>query len=230
MSIRTWIWGPIDRWFSFVAWYASKGRSGSVRSGDSEERLDSSVSCTMKVAFQNTTPVIASDTKFTKLSDGSIQTTYEPIVATTSEAPASTPSAPLVFQVLMVCPVISEEEIPIHSFETDGSPIYTDKILKSEGLLLVEPKKILPSPLHPIPCFMAFSYDKDFPSLEPSSNSERNLFSRPFIQTTEISDGSLKQSSQAEQVLNWYSHNARVHNRVLHSIDQKIDQVTHHVS
>ncbi|KAK2663834.1 hypothetical protein Ddye_002408 [Dipteronia dyeriana] len=37
-------------------------------------------------------------------------------------------------------------------------------------------------------------------------------------------------NSKAEQVLNWHSRNARVQNRVLHSIDQKIDQVSHHVS
>ncbi|KAK2634646.1 hypothetical protein Ddye_029438 [Dipteronia dyeriana] len=35
---------------------------------------------------------------------------------------------------------------------------------------------------------------------------------------------------KAKQVLNWHSRNARVQNRVLHSIDQKIDQVSHHVS
>ncbi|KAK2637673.1 hypothetical protein Ddye_025468 [Dipteronia dyeriana] len=198
------------------------------------------------------------------------------------------------FQVLMIRPVISEVEIPIHSFETDGSLIYTNKInghfiwdvdpemcdadceckacskvmrlsckpgcphrkpddpnsqwiglhlvkkkplpiydralqiLKSEGLLPDKPKdseKLLPSLLAPIPCFMASGYEKDFPPLEPSSNHERNLFSRPFVQTTEIlPDGSLKKPSQAEQVLNWNSRNARVQNRVLHSIDQKIDQ------
>ncbi|KAK2648286.1 hypothetical protein Ddye_015775 [Dipteronia dyeriana] len=246
-----------------------------------------------EMAFQNTTHVIASNTKFTKLSDGSIQTTYEPI--STSASDAST-SAPPIFQVLMIRHVTSKEEISIHSFEVDGSPIYTDKInnhfiwdvdlemcdadceckacskvmrssckpghphrksddpnspkiglrpvknkslhiydralqiLRSEGLLPEEPEepdKLLP-PLQPtIPCFMASSYDKDFPHLEQSSNSERNMFSRPFVQTTEILlDRSLKQPSQAEQVLNWHSRNARVQNRVLHSIDQKIDQST----
>ncbi|KAK2666062.1 hypothetical protein Ddye_004636 [Dipteronia dyeriana] len=78
---------------------------------------------------------------------------------------------------------------------------------------------------------MASNYDQDFPPLVPTSNPERNLFSRPFIQTTKVlSYGSLKQPSKAEQVLNWQSHNARVQNRVLNSIDQKIDRVTHHVS
>ncbi|KAK2634721.1 hypothetical protein Ddye_029513 [Dipteronia dyeriana] len=209
-------------------------------------------------------------------------------------------SAPPVFQVLMIRPVISEDDIPIHSFEADESPIYKDKIndnfiwdvdpdmcdadceckacskgikspckpgshhrkpenpnrpwtglhpvknkplhiydrafqiLRSERLLpdeLEEPKKLLsPLPVS-IPCFMAFSYDKDFPLLEPIFNHERNMYSRLFVQTTEIlPNGSFKQPSRAEQVLNWHSRNARVHNRVLHSIDQKIDQVSHHVS
>ncbi|KAK2655053.1 hypothetical protein Ddye_008105 [Dipteronia dyeriana] len=258
-------------------------------------------------AFQNTTPVIATDTKFTKLTDGSIQTTYDPISTPTTEASprtstprTSTPSAPPVFQVLMIRPVTSKMEIPIHCFESDGTPVYTDKIndhfiwdvdpemydadcecracskpmrssckpthsyrdpkdphspwigllsirnkplpiydraiqiLKNKGLLPdepEEPEKILPPAPAPIPCFMASSYDKDFPPLESSSNLERNLFLRPFIQSTEVlPDGSLKQSSQAEQVLNWHTRNATVQNRVLHSIDQKIDQVSHHVS
>ncbi|KAK2654930.1 hypothetical protein Ddye_007982 [Dipteronia dyeriana] len=39
-------------------------------------------------AFQNTTPVIASDTKFTKLPGGSIQTIYEPISTPVPDASA----------------------------------------------------------------------------------------------------------------------------------------------
>ncbi|KAK2640902.1 hypothetical protein Ddye_022665 [Dipteronia dyeriana] len=108
------------------------------------------------------------------------------------------------------------------------------QILKDEGLLPnepEEPKGILPPIPSLIHCFMASSYDKDFPPLKSSSNPEMYLFSRPFIQSTEvISDGSLKQPSQAEQVLNWHTRNATVQNKVLHSIDQKIDQVSHHVS
>ncbi|KAK2642446.1 hypothetical protein Ddye_024209 [Dipteronia dyeriana] len=89
-----------------------------------------------------------------------------------------------------------------------------------------EPKGLLPSVPALIPWLMASSYDKDFPPLKPSSNPERNLFSRPLIQTTEVlPDGSLKQPSQVKQVLNWHSRNARVQNRVLHSIDEKIDQI-----
>ncbi|KAK2663691.1 hypothetical protein Ddye_002265 [Dipteronia dyeriana] len=81
-------------------------------------------------AFQNTTRVVASDTKFTKLSDGSIQTTYEPISTSITKVSTSapTPSAPPIFQVLMIRPVTSEKEIPIHCFEADRTPIYTDKI------------------------------------------------------------------------------------------------------
>ncbi|KAK2645370.1 hypothetical protein Ddye_020565 [Dipteronia dyeriana] len=65
-------------------------------------------------AFQNTTHVVALDTKFIKMFDGSIQTTYEPISTSstlTVEASSSlsTPSAPPVFQVLMIRPVTSEK-------------------------------------------------------------------------------------------------------------------------
>ena len=107
--------------------------------------------------------------------------------------------------------------------------------MRSEGLLPPEPT---PEPLissfpqpQPIPCYMTSKYDQDFPPLEPSSNPENNRFSRTFIQSTEVlPNGSLKHPSQAEQVLNWQTHNARIQNRVLTSIVQKIDRVSHHVS
>ncbi|KAK2652734.1 hypothetical protein Ddye_012590 [Dipteronia dyeriana] len=126
-----------------------------------------------------------------KLPDGSIRTTYEPITA--PEHTYSASGAPSIFQVLMIHPVTSEDDIPIHKFKANGSPIYTDKISDH------------------------FIWDVDL--------------DRPFVQSTEsLPDGSLKQPSQDEQVLNWHSQNVRVQNRVLHSIDWKIDQVTQHVS
>ncbi|KAK2664065.1 hypothetical protein Ddye_002639 [Dipteronia dyeriana] len=89
-------------------------------------------------AFQNTTPVFATNTKFVKLNYGSIQTTYEPISTSATQATGtlaieatsstSPPSAPLVFQVLMIRPVTSEKEIQIHCFEHDGTSVYTNKI------------------------------------------------------------------------------------------------------
>ncbi|KAK2634142.1 hypothetical protein Ddye_028934 [Dipteronia dyeriana] len=123
--------------------------------------------------------------------------------------------------------------IGLHHVKKKPLPIYDRalKILKSEGLLPKETEKPFLPLSAPIPCFMTSSYDKDFPPLEPASNPERDLFSRPFVQSTEVlPDGSLKQLSQVEQVLNWHSHNIRVQNRVLHSIDQNIDQVTYHFS
>ncbi|KAK3200411.1 hypothetical protein Dsin_023826 [Dipteronia sinensis] len=73
-------------------------------------------------------------------------------------------------------------------------PIYDRaiQILNDEGLLLH-------SSSQPIPCFMASSYDQDFPPLEPASNPEKNRFSRPYVQTIEVLlDGNLKLPSQAE--------------------------------
>ncbi|KAK2641134.1 hypothetical protein Ddye_022897 [Dipteronia dyeriana] len=77
---------------------------------------------------------------------------------------------------------------------------------------------------------------------EPVPNPRGHLANQSFLpeiqkiltvigmSTEVIPDGSLKQPSQVEQVLNWHTRNATVQKRVLHSIDQKIDQVSHHVS
>ena len=106
--------------------------------------------------------------------------------------------------------------IGLHPIKNKPLPIYDRalQILRSEGLLPPEPEPqpIQPQPQpQPIPCYMASNYDQDFPPLEPSSNPEKNRFSRPFIQSTEVlPDGSLKHPSQAEQVLNWQTHNARI--------------------
>ncbi|KAK2657385.1 hypothetical protein Ddye_010437 [Dipteronia dyeriana] len=86
-----------------------------------------------KKTFQNITPVVATDTMFTKLADGSIHTTYEQIGTSATQvastpATETSPSTLPVFQVLMIRLVTNEKEIPIHLFEPDGTPIYTDKI------------------------------------------------------------------------------------------------------
>ncbi|KAK0597099.1 hypothetical protein LWI29_021834 [Acer saccharum] len=247
--------------------------------------------------FENVAPVVATDTRYVTQSDGSIKTIYQPISGPTSSTVSNTPP---IFQALMIQPVTTEDDIPIHNFEADGTPIYTDKInshfiwdvdpnmcdancscrdclpdnhashtsckpkhkprkpddpdspwiaphprnhkplsiydraiqiLQSEGLLPSQPNSHVPTLPPPIPCYMTSDYDCDFPPLEPTSNPEKTRFSRPFVQTTEVqADGSLKHPSQAEQVLNWQSHNARAQNRVLNSIDQKIDRVTRQVT
>ncbi|KAK2641953.1 hypothetical protein Ddye_023716 [Dipteronia dyeriana] len=74
-------------------------------------------------AFQNTTPDIASDTKYVKQRDGSIKTIYEDVEK--SEVSSGTPP---VFQSLMIQPVTFEDDIMIHSFQDDGSSVYIDKI------------------------------------------------------------------------------------------------------
>ncbi|KAK3205523.1 hypothetical protein Dsin_019569 [Dipteronia sinensis] len=153
----------------------------------------------------------------------------------------------------MIRPITTEEDIPIHSFEADGSTIYTDKInghfiwdvdpsmcdpdcscqrssqryrrtsckpsrrshspddpdnpwigllpiskqplpIYDRALQILRTKGLLPqlrSP--PIPCFMASRYDQVFPPLEPASNPEKTIFSRPYVQSTEVlHDGSFK--------------------------------------
>ncbi|KAK3222093.1 hypothetical protein Dsin_009118 [Dipteronia sinensis] len=80
-------------------------------------------------AFQNAVPVIGSDTSYTRQPDGSIKTVYKPLtrIPTTETTPSAPPDPPI-FQSLLIKPIVSEDDIPIHSFEADGSAIYTDKI------------------------------------------------------------------------------------------------------
>ncbi|KAK2647795.1 hypothetical protein Ddye_015284 [Dipteronia dyeriana] len=106
--------------------------------------------------FQKTTPVVATDTKFVKLSDSFIQTTYEQINTPASgvtDTPAvkaipntSPPSAPPVFQFLMIRPITTEKEIRIHHFEHDGTPVYTDKI-NGHFIWDVDPEMYVKKPL-----------------------------------------------------------------------------------
>ena len=76
-------------------------------------------------AFQDTTPVIASDTKFVSQEDGSVTTIFTPVP---NPDTSSSSSIPPIFQALMIRPVVIEDDIPIHSFGADGSVVYTDKV------------------------------------------------------------------------------------------------------
>ncbi|KAK0572751.1 hypothetical protein LWI29_036671 [Acer saccharum] len=75
--------------------------------------------------FQDEAPVVATDTTYVPKPDGTIKTIYA--LLTGSKAPSSSDTPPI-FQALMIQPVTTEDDIPIHSFEANGSPIYTDKI------------------------------------------------------------------------------------------------------
>ncbi|KAK3182709.1 hypothetical protein Dsin_029995 [Dipteronia sinensis] len=88
-------------------------------------------------AFQNTIPVIASDTTYTRQPDGTVKTIYKPLTAISASPSEATPTAPTppsappeapIFQSLMIRHLIFKDDIPIHSFEADGSVVYTDKI------------------------------------------------------------------------------------------------------
>lgn len=77
---------------------------------------------------------------------------------------------------------------------------------------------------------MASSYDQDFPPLSPQEDHSAHLFSRPYIQPSEILPKGHKPSTQAKQVLNWHTQNVRSQNRVLQQIDRKLTQVSSHIS
>ncbi|WVZ06035.1 hypothetical protein V8G54_019381 [Vigna mungo] len=91
------------------------------------------------------------------------------------------------------------------------------------------PTKISKSP---IPCFMisGSNYEQEFPSLERTVDPTTRISTKPNICPLEIGpDGRSKPLTQAEEVLNWQTENAKVQNFMLRRIDQKIDGLSSQV-
>ncbi|KAH9734779.1 hypothetical protein KPL71_017501 [Citrus sinensis] len=92
----------------------------------------------------------------------------------------------------------------------------------------------IPSPLpHPIPivqplaCMMFSStssdYSSSFPPLEPHTDSQRNVVSKPFILSPITSTDHLEPPKPFESVLNWQTQNARAQNDTLLHLNSKVE-------
>ncbi|KAL0455381.1 UNVERIFIED_CONTAM: polyprotein [Sesamum latifolium] len=82
-----------------------------------------------------------------------------------------------------------------------------------------------PSFRTPHPCMM-FQYDTDFPPMERYVDSAQKYSSKPYVQNNVVdTEGKLKPLTQAEEVLNWQTTNARAQNRSLTTLDAKMDRV-----
>ncbi|WVY98415.1 hypothetical protein V8G54_030566 [Vigna mungo] len=103
-----------------------------------------------------------------------------------------------------------------------------DQILPLDhGLAFMNPKN-----QSPIPCFMisGSNYEQEFPSLERTVDPTTRISTNPNICPSEIGpDGRSKPLTQAEEVLNWQTENAKVQNFMLRRIDQKIDGLSSQV-
>ena len=91
--------------------------------------------------------------------------------------------------------------------------------------------QIIPAVPEPIPCMMFAStsshYKHEFPSLERKTDPVSHVTTKPSVLPTEVQpDGKLKPLSQAEEVLNWQSENAKAQNSNLKKIDEKIDHIS----
>ncbi|KAL0444827.1 UNVERIFIED_CONTAM: polyprotein [Sesamum latifolium] len=73
---------------------------------------------------------------------------------------------------------------------------------------------------------MMFQYDTDFPPMERYVDSAQKYSSKPYVQNNVVdTEGKLKPLTQAEEVLNWQTTNARAQNRSLTTLDAKMDRV-----
>ncbi|KAL2320454.1 hypothetical protein Fmac_029423 [Flemingia macrophylla] len=73
----------------------------------------------------------------------------------------------------------------------------------------------------------ADSEREEFPPLIRRSDTNKGIQSRPFVSPSEVlPDGKLKGVTQAEEVLNWQTHNMVAQNSYLQKIDTKLERVT----
>ncbi|QCD84057.1 hypothetical protein DEO72_LG2g4407 [Vigna unguiculata] len=90
-----------------------------------------------------------------------------------------------------------------------------------------------PSPPRiPVPCMMftETNYESEFPSLERQVDPVSNIATKPNISPTEIGpEGRLKPLTQAEEVLNWHTENAKAQNNILKRIDAGVSRLSTHI-
>ncbi|KAH9697867.1 hypothetical protein KPL71_023791 [Citrus sinensis] len=98
-------------------------------------------------------------------------------------------------------------------------------------------KSEIPSPLpHPTPivqplaCMMFSStssdYSSSFPPLEPHTDSQRHVVSKPFIPSPITSTGHLEPPKPFESVLNWQTQNARAQNDTLLHLNSQVENIS----
>ncbi|KAH9780637.1 hypothetical protein KPL71_008149 [Citrus sinensis] len=98
-------------------------------------------------------------------------------------------------------------------------------------------KSEIPSPLpnpttivQPLACMMFSStssdYSSSFPSLEPHTDPQRNVVSKPFIPSPITSTCHLEPPKPFESVLNWQTQNARAQNDTLLHLNSKVENIS----
>ncbi|KAH9769517.1 hypothetical protein KPL71_012032 [Citrus sinensis] len=68
-------------------------------------------------------------------------------------------------------------------------------------------------------------YSSSFPPLEPDTDSQRNVVSKPFISSPITSTGHLEPPKPFESVLNWQTQNARAQNDTLLHLNSKVEKI-----
>ncbi|KAH9680169.1 hypothetical protein KPL71_026449 [Citrus sinensis] len=88
----------------------------------------------------------------------------------------------------------------------------------------------IPLPTPPLTCMMfsstSLDYSSSFPPLEPHTDSQRNVVSKPFIPSPITSTGHLEPPKPFESVLNWQTQNARAQNDTLLQLNSKVEKIS----
>jgi len=69
-------------------------------------------------------------------------------------------------------------------------------------------------------------YSSSFPPLEPHTDSQRHVVSKPFIPSPITSTGHLEPPKPSESVLNWQTQNARAQNDTLLHLNSQVENIS----
>ncbi|KAH9698099.1 hypothetical protein KPL71_023882 [Citrus sinensis] len=161
----------------------------------------------------NTAPIQTSESMFERRQDGTVRMNFKP----PPSAPQEPPRLSFTYSSMITTVQTTQEDLPITGFNSEGYPVYP---AKHNGHFLWDvPGSGMCDPT--CPCWDHSSY---FPPLEPHTDSQRNVVSKPFIPSPITSTSHLEPPKPFESVLNWQTQNARAQNDTLLHLNSKVEK------
>ncbi|KAH9698101.1 hypothetical protein KPL71_023882 [Citrus sinensis] len=158
-------------------------------------------------------PIQTSESMFERRQDGTVRMNFKP----PPSAPQEPPRLSFTYSSMITTVQTTQEDLPITGFNSEGYPVYP---AKHNGHFLWDvPGSGMCDPT--CPCWDHSSY---FPPLEPHTDSQRNVVSKPFIPSPITSTSHLEPPKPFESVLNWQTQNARAQNDTLLHLNSKVEK------
>ncbi|KAH9680154.1 hypothetical protein KPL71_026442 [Citrus sinensis] len=215
---------------------------------------DPNLPTTLKVQVQIQAPIQTSESMFERRQDGTVRMTFKPPPSAPQEPPrlsftySSMITAVQTAQEDLPITRFNSEGYHVYPAKHNGHflwdvpgsgmypppppaplPFYQKELKWIAKHCKSETPSPIPLPTLPLTCMMFSStssdYSSSFPPLEPHTDSQRNVVSKPFIPSPITSTGHLEPPKPFESVLNWQTQNARAQNDTLLQLNSKVEKI-----